>query len=119
MKSNFIILCILFTTVANSFTTARAQVDVNDSLALVDLYNSTNGAEWDNNNNWLTGQPVSTWYGIGVANTSVTSINLSFNRLSGTLPSSIGNLANLTYLDLTFNHLSDSIPSSIGNLVNL
>ena len=31
-----------------------------DSLALVALYNSTNGSSWTDNNNWLTG-PVYTW----------------------------------------------------------
>jgi hypothetical protein len=29
--------------------------NVNDSLALVDLYNSTNGPSWTIHNNWLTG----------------------------------------------------------------
>lgn len=36
--------------------TARiTAVDPQDSLALVALYNSTDGDNWDNNTNWLTG----------------------------------------------------------------
>jgi len=44
---------------------------------------------------------------------------LSFNKLSGSIPSSIGNLSGMFWLDLSNNNLSDSIPSSIGNLSNL
>src|SRR4051794_39842129 len=73
-----------------------AQVNVQDSLTLVDLYNSTDGPHWNGNANWLTKNPVSTWYGIeGVLNSSVTNINLDYNNLNGTLPSSIGNFTNL------------------------
>src|SRR3982750_1324368 len=116
MKHYSILICFLFATVANSFSTVKAQVDVNDSLALVDLYNSTNGSGWYNNTNWLTINPVSTWYGITVTDSRVTSIQIS--GMKGTIPSSIGNLVNLNYLDLR-GTLSGSIPSTIGNLVNL
>ena len=36
---------------------------IQDSLALVALYNSTDGPNWTNDANWLTGS-VTTWYGI-------------------------------------------------------
>ena len=42
--------------------TVRAQVSEQDSLALVALYNATNGPNWTNNTNWLT-TPVSQWVG--------------------------------------------------------
>jgi Leucine-rich repeat (LRR) protein len=144
MKTKSILCCIVFAIAANLFITpAKAQVDVNDSLALVDLYNSTNGPKWSWNTNWLTTNPVSTWYGITVEGTRVTYIylggnhlsgtipssignlvklsecHLDVNRLTGTIPSSIGNLLNLTWLNLSFNQLSGAIPSSIGNLVKL
>ena len=51
-------------------------------------------------------------------NRRVTKIDLHFNFLSDSLPSSIGNLTKLTDLNLELNGLT-RIPSSIGNLVNL
>jgi Leucine-rich repeat (LRR) protein len=41
------------------------------------------------------------------------------NQLTGSIPSEIGNLTNLTYLWLSNNQLTDSIPPEIGSLVNL
>ncbi|MDZ7876198.1 MAG: hypothetical protein U5L45_00930, partial [Saprospiraceae bacterium] len=43
-----------------------------DSLALVDLYNSTNGANWTNK--WNLAQPMTSWYGITLTNGRVTRI---------------------------------------------
>ena len=37
---------------------------ITDSLALVALYNSTNGKDWTNNANWLSDKPIYSWYGI-------------------------------------------------------
>ena len=48
----------------------KAQVAAQDSLALVDLYNNTNGSGWTHKNNWLTGS-VNTWYGVVVFNKRV------------------------------------------------
>src|SRR6266496_886734 len=119
MKTKSTLFCLVFALCVNIHT-AKAQVNVQDSLALVDLYNSTDGAHWVNNTNWLTSNPVSTWYGIiSVSNGRVIYINLETNNLAGQLPSSIGNLQKLGTLRLPVNQLSGSIPSSIGNLVNL
>jgi Leucine-rich repeat (LRR) protein len=119
MKMKSTLFCLVFALCANTCITAYAQaVNKQDSLALVDLYKSTNGPAWRHNNNWLTG-PVRTWIGITVTGTRITAINLRENNLEGNIPASIGNLVNLTLLWLTQNHLSGSIPSSIGNLVNI
>jgi len=118
MKRKSIFFYVVFVICTNTCINVRAQVNKQDSLALVDLYNSTNGPNWFINSNWLTG-PVKTWFGITVIGGRVITINLWGNDLYGTIPSSIGNLANLTVLLLYNNQLIGSIPSSIGNLVNL
>ena len=50
---------------------------------------------------------------------NLTSLDLSENQLTGSIPPEIGNLINLTKLDLAMNQLIGSIPSEIGNLINL
>jgi len=98
--------------------TVNAQVNVQDSLALVDLYNSTDGPNWFRNKNWKSG-PVSTWDGIVVTNKRVTIIQMGGNNMKGNLPVSIGNLTHLIRMDLNGNQLEGKIPSSIGNLDSL
>ncbi len=93
-------------------------INVNDSLALVALYNLCNGNNWTNNSNWLT-TPVKDWYGITVENARVTQINLSNNNLAYHLPEEIGNLTELVKLDVGKNNLEGTIPTEIGNLTNL
>ncbi|MBS1601953.1 MAG: hypothetical protein JST42_04745, partial [Bacteroidetes bacterium] len=96
-----------------------------DSLALVDLYNATNGPNWVNHTNWLTTAPVRTWYGVGVYDnagrdsTRVVVISLAGNHLLGQLPASLGNLTALLQLTVNANSLSGALPSSIGNLSKL
>ena len=46
-------------------------------------------------------------------------LDLSDNQLSDSIPSSLGNLTNLTVLNLGSNQLVGSIPSSLGSLTNL
>jgi len=90
MKSTlnaFLAFIFLLASVSKSFTQA---VNVNDSLALVDLYNSTNGASWSDHMNWLTTAPVSTWHGIQVSSGRVTQINLLVSNLTVSVPSSLG-----------------------------
>ncbi|MEP1095807.1 MAG: T9SS type A sorting domain-containing protein [Cyclobacteriaceae bacterium] len=89
-----------------------------DSLALVALYNATDGTNWINNTNWLTG-PVSTWFGVTVANDVVIGIDLANNSLAGSLPSEIGDLSKLASLKLRLNQLIGSIPTEIGELADL
>ena len=89
-----------------------------DSLALVALYNATDGTNWINQNNWLTG-PINSWHGITITQNRVSQIDLNFNNLTGMLPPEIGNLTQLTYLNLRGNQLSGAIPDVIWNLTNL
>ena len=89
-----------------SVTTTSLQ----DSLALVALYNATNGANWTNKTNWLTGY-FSTWFGVTMSGPNVTGINLSSNNLVGTIPAAVSNLSHVTSLNLGGNQLSGPVPS--------
>ena len=93
----------------------KAQVNKIDSLALLDLYNNTNGSAWLHQDNWLSAMPVETWYGITVNGSRVTEMRLSYNNLAGPIPTSIGNITNLEFLYLSGNHLTGIIPQSIGD----
>src|SRR6478735_12831338 len=111
MKTTFVLYCMLLLIAASLFATpAKAQVNVNDSLALIDLYNSTNGPGWSNKINWLTTAPVSTWTGVSIVDNRVTVLNLYSSNLYGTIPASIGNLVKLKTLTLTDNQLNGAIP---------
>src|SRR5690606_8273080 len=50
--------------------TAAAAISETDSMVLVALYNATNGDNWSNNTNWLSGQ-INTWHGITVVSDKV------------------------------------------------
>ncbi|WP_106794878.1 immunoglobulin domain-containing protein, partial [Aquimarina sp. Aq78] len=98
-------------------------VSAAERQALVDLYNSTDGANWTNttgnNKPWLINDPTSKvcdWYGITVANGEVRGLSLPENNLTGTLPNSLGSLLELRTIYLHSNNLSGNIPSSFGNL---
>jgi len=99
----------------------NAQVNIQDSLALVDLYNATTGKGWAFDVNWLTKEPVGNWYGVQAdpTGTRVIAIDLQDNILSGSIPASIGNLTALLALNLSNNNLTGTIPGSIGSLNNL
>lgn len=96
-----------------------SQINLNDSLALVALYNSTDGQNWNNKTNWLTSSPVATWSGVVVFNNRVRQLFLNGNNLNGNLPPEIGNLTDIHLLYLVGNQLSGNIPSTIGQLTSL
>jgi hypothetical protein len=109
-----IIFCCLF-----SLQKLSAQVNTQDSLALIALFNSTNGSSWTHT--WDTTQPISTWYSVSscIVNNRITGIYLNNNNLTGTLPPEIGNLDSLKNLELYENNLYGSIPPELWNLVQL
>ena len=90
-----------------------------DRAALVALYEATDGDNWTNNTNWLSDRPLDEWYGVTTNNDGrVTRLMLNDNGLSGTLPTSLGDLKNLEWLNLGNNELSGTL-ASLGGLTRL
>jgi Leucine-rich repeat (LRR) protein len=80
-----------------------------DSLQLVILYNSTDGANWSET--WNLANPMNTWKGVTLDATTgeVIALSLLSNNLRGALPNLI--LPKLKQLALRNNNLRDLLPS--------
>ena len=79
--------------------TAYSQVPQIERDALIALYNSTDGANWKDNTGWMGAAGTEcTWFGVTCSNNSVSRLSFWQNQLTGTIPSELGNLTNLTYL---------------------
>ena len=87
--------------------------------ALVALFNTSGGPNWDLNSGWLETKTPCSWYGVTCDAGHVAQLDLSFNDLSGSIPAGLGNMPNLTDLSLDDNELSGSIPAELGNLSSL
>ncbi|MDO5969779.1 immunoglobulin domain-containing protein [Flavivirga aquimarina] len=110
-------------TVTLSVTTDTCGVSEAEKQALLDLYTSTNGANWintlANNQPWDTNIPVCDWYGVTVVDGKVIAVNLPTNNLTGNIPDTIGGLLHLNTLDLGDNNITGAIPLSLGTLLEL
>lgn len=101
--------------------TLRGGIPFTEHTALVDLYASTNGVKWTNSTGWATAVDECSWYGVSCdsEHTTVISLDLSGNHLSGGLPSSLADVSNLESLNLSDNQLTGSIPSQLATLAHL
>ena len=105
----------------------REGPEVQDTIVLMALYESTDGPnwgggsnrDWTDDHNWGSTVPIGDWAQVNTdANGRVTYLALWGNNLRGTLPAELGNLDQLTELPLQDNHLTGSIPD-LGRLTNL
>ena len=92
-----------------------AQINLRDSLALVDLYDSTNGANWKNRGNWKTLLPVNTWSGVTVTNNRVTGLWMVGNNGNGIVPATFKNLDSMLSIYLIDNGFTGNLLSYISN----
>jgi hypothetical protein len=99
---------------------AKAQVSPQDSMVLVEFYNTTNGPNWVNNSNWLVTR-VPLWYGIFLDPSSyyVLIIQLPNNNLSGYISPLATQLSHLAALILSGNNITGQLPDWLGNCQNL
>ena len=80
---------------------ALSSSSITDWVALVALYDATDGDNWADNDNWLTNAPLGDWYGIETdAIGRVTEIQLGSNGLDGRIPPELGNLSDLQVLSM-------------------
>ena len=102
---------------------AQAEADsAQDRAALVALYRAAGGDEWIDRTNWLSDEPLRTWYGVRTAGGRVVYLDLcgpGGNNLRGSIPGELGNLTALEELRLSNNFLTGPIPSELGRLTEL
>ncbi|MDW3651696.1 MAG: S8 family serine peptidase [Bacteroidia bacterium] len=93
-------------------------VNPQDSLALVTIYNNTNGSRWVRG--WDLGSPASTWSGVDInGNGQVIALSLAENNLRGTFDGydPRTQLTALSTVELTDNFLTAiSLPPSVSFL---
>ena len=68
---------------------------VHDLLVLMELYNSTDGANWKGNPNWGSTKPFEEWDALTTVNGDnerIRLLALDDKNLVGTIPASLGNL---------------------------
>uniref|UniRef100_A0A7S2NR12 Leucine-rich repeat-containing N-terminal plant-type domain-containing protein n=1 Tax=Leptocylindrus danicus TaxID=163516 RepID=A0A7S2NR12_9STRA len=89
--------------------------------ALEEFYAATNGPSWRYNTNWLVeGTNECDWYGVNCDSEGyVDDINLDYNSLAGSVPTSIGTLVYLNTIYLDDNLIGGTLPSEIGQLTSL
>lgn len=70
---------------------------------------------WADGNPGLTG-PLYPWLG---NITSLVSLSLAYNKLSGSIPIELGNLTGMQQIWLQYNELTGTVPVELGNMVQL
>ena len=86
--------------------------------ALVALFKSADGSNWNNKTNWLSTENLGEWYGVTTgANGGVTRLDLKGNNLRGTIPHQLGDAAHLRTLNLANNtSLTGPVPLGLTQL---
>ena len=93
-----------------------------DSLALVAIYNASDGANWKEERRWDLTQPIDTWYGVKLTDGRVTQLAVTASGVissNWTMPKEIGDLTELTVLKFNQCKLTGEIPEEVFTLTKL
>ncbi len=117
MKNYYLVF--LFSLFSFSFgvTSLFAQVNIQDSMALVAFNKQLDGDNW--NTKWDFAKPVSHWIGVRIVDQRVHNLSLYNNNLVGQIPAELGSLSELRLINLGSNHFVGNLPTSIQYLDQL
>ncbi|MEO9475326.1 MAG: hypothetical protein ABJG41_07315 [Cyclobacteriaceae bacterium] len=91
-----------------------------DKITLEEFYNSTVGAGWAEDTNWLEDDDLDSWLGVDTLNNRVIRVSLPDNNLTAEVPDSFADLSGLQEVDLSGN-LIEGFPdmSDLAELTKL
>ena len=102
---------------ATPTVTMPADSSDTERTALTALYDATGGQDWKINDGWLSDAPLGRWQRVITdENGQVTGLDLGSNRLSGEIPTELGELSNLKLLFISDNELTGELPQSLTGL---
>ena len=91
-----------------------------DREVLVALYDAAGGPGWTDATNWLTEEPLGSWYGVTVDSVGrLTHLDLAQNGLTGSIAPELGELFGLRELLLDRNQLTGTVPPGLSQLGDL
>ena len=76
-----------------------------DSLALVSLFNGSNGTAWTKKTNWKSGL-LASWQGVTQTGQSITSLTLNTAGINGVVPDEVADILALQTINLSGNGLT-------------
>lgn len=88
-------------------------IPADEKQALIDLFNSTNGAKWRGGVKWDLTAPVDQWKGVKIKDGHVSELDLHSANLQGKIPASIGALTELVKIRLDNNLLEGPLPKEL------
>ena len=92
-----------------------------DSLALVAVYNASDGASWKSDRVWDLTKPMDEWYGVTLKDGRVTALKLLKATITKdwTMPADLADLTELTDLRFIDCKVNGAIPEKLYDLANL
>jgi hypothetical protein len=92
---------------------AQEAIPEDQCLALVMIYENTDGANWKLSTNWLESDDPCNWHGVSCVDGSLVALDLFNNNLKGELPLEIGAFPQLETLTLNDNPLTGAVPLTV------